>query len=293
MTAFESELRELLGLENVDYKYGLSKEALFHEAIANDRGRVRVDGPDDEQKAYPTRLGVDGPLVFYTDPSCTGRPVQDTFGVAWPEFEGDVWWKPDFQKYDPDAYQGLLGRVAEHLNAKNASLYVKDVFCGSDEEYAAPYRFVGEYAAHALFVHNMFPKDLVDVEESAETRWTMLNVPSFRCDPERDGSRSQRAVIVDLRNRICLVVGRADYCGVNKKSMFTIMNFMVPGLGHLSMHCSANVGESGDGAILFGLSGTGKTTLSADPHRKLIGDDEHAWTGRGVSNLEDGCYAKL
>ncbi len=293
MTAFESELRELLGLENVDYKYGLSKEALFHEAIANDRGRVRVDGPDDEQKAYPTRLGVDGPLVFYTDPSCTGRPVQDTFGVAWPEFEGDVWWKPDFQKYDPDAYQGLLGRVAEHLNAKNASLYVKDVFCGSDEEYAAPYRFVGEYAAHALFVHNMFPKDLVGVEEGAETRWTMLNVPSFRCDPERDGSRSQRAVIVDLRNRICLVVGRADYCGVNKKSMFTIMNFMVPGLGHLSMHCSANVGESGDGAILFGLSGTGKTTLSADPHRKLIGDDEHAWTGRGVSNLEDGCYAKL
>lgn len=293
MTAFESELRELLGLENVDYKYGFSKEALFHEAIANDRGRVRVDGPDDEQKAYPTRLGVDGPLVFYTDPSCTGRPVQDTFGVAWPEFEGDVWWKPDFQKYDPDAYQGLLGRVAEHLNAKNASLYVKDVFCGSDEEYAAPYRFVGEYAAHALFVHNMFPKDLVGVEEGAETRWTMLNVPSFRCDPERDGSRSQRAVIVDLRNRICLVVGRADYCGVNKKSMFTIMNFMVPGLGHLSMHCSANVGESGDGAILFGLSGTGKTTLSADPHRKLIGDDEHAWTGRGVSNLEDGCYAKL
>ena len=89
------------------------------------------------------------------------------------------------------------------------------------------------------------------------------------------------------------MVGRADYCGVNKKSMFTIMNFMVPGLGHLSMHCSANVGESGDGAILFGLSGTGKTTLSADPHRKLIGDDEHAWTGRGVSNLEDGCYAKL
>lgn len=291
--SFRAELRELLGLENVHYLHDLDKKQLFFEAIEHDRGRIRPGGPDDEQKAYPTKLGVDGPLVFYTDPTCTGRPVQDTFGVAWPEVEGEIWWKNDFQRYDPAAYEGLLRRVVRHLEDRNARLYVKDVYCGVDPEYAVPYRFVGEYAAHALFVHNMFPKNVHGVEDEAAKRWTMLNVSSFRCDPARDGSRSERVVILDFRNRICLVAGRADYCGVNKKSMFTVMNYLVPGLGHLSMHCSANVGDRGDCAILFGLSGTGKTTLSADPDRKLIGDDEHAWTAEGVSNLEDGCYAKL
>lgn len=290
---FSSELQELLGLTDVHYKYGMSKGELFDEAIANDRGRIRDGGPDDEQKAYPTALGKEGPLVFYTDPSCTGRPVQDTFGVAWPECEDAIWWKKDFQKYDPDAYEGLRKRVAEHLNAKRATLYVQDVFCGTDPGYSVPYRFVGEYATHAMFVNNMFPKGIEGVDDADQKRWTMVNVPSFRCDPARDGSLSERAVILDVRNRMCLVVGRADYCGVNKKSMFTIMNYILPNMRHLSMHCSANVGERGDCAILFGLSGTGKTTLSADPDRKLIGDDEHAWTNAGISNLEDGCYAKL
>lgn len=290
---FESELRDLLQLTDVDYKYGLTKEELFHEAIANDRGRVTPDGPDDQQKAFPTALGIDGPLVFYTDPSCTGRPVQDTFAVAWPETEDSVWWKKDFQKYDADAYEDLRKRVIEHLNEKRATLYVQDVYCGVDAEYAVPYRFVGEYASHAMFVHNMFPKGLEGVEDEAGKRWTMLNVPSFHCDPDRDGSRSNRVAIMDLRNRMALVCGRADYCGVNKKTMFTVMNYLLPTMQHLSMHCSANVGKDGDGAILFGLSGTGKTTLSADPVRELIGDDEHAWTNNGISNLEDGCYAKL
>jgi len=290
---FESELRDLLQLTDVTYKYGLAKEELFHEAIANDRGRVTADGPDDQQKAFPTALGIDGPLVFYTDPSCTGRPVQDTFAVAWPETEDAVWWKKDFQKYDAAAYEDLRARVVKHLNEKQATLYVQDVYCGVDAEYAVPYRFVGEYATHAMFVHNMFPKGIEGVADEADKRWTMLNVPSFHCDPDRDGSRSGRVVIMDLRNRMALVCGRADYCGVNKKTMFTVMNFLLPTMQNLSMHCSANVGKEGDGAILFGLSGTGKTTLSADPVRELIGDDEHAWTESGVSNLEDGCYAKL
>lgn len=290
---YASDLENLLQLRGVTYKYGLDKKELFHEAIANDRGRIRKDGPDDEQKAYPTKLGVDGPLVFYTDPSCTGRPVQDTFAVGWPEFDDQLWWKKDFQKYDPAAYEGLRARVVEHLNEKKAKLYVQDVYAGTDPEYAVPYRFVGEYATHAMFVHNMFPKGIQGVADEESKRWTMLNVPSFHCDPERDGSKSKRVVIMDLRNRIVLVCGRADYCGVNKKTMFTVMNYLLPTMQHLSMHCSANIGKAGDGAILFGLSGTGKTTLSADPHRELIGDDEHAWTGSGVSNLEDGCYAKL
>jgi phosphoenolpyruvate carboxykinase (ATP) len=289
---FQADLAQLLGLTSVTYKYGLEKDELFHEAIANDRGRVRRDGPSDEQKAYPTSLGVDGPLVYYTDPDCTGRRTKDTFAVAWPEVADTIWFKADLSPYDPEAYQGLLARVVEHLNAKNATLYVKDVFMGSDPTFAVPYRFVGEYATHAMFVHNMFPKGLT-VENEDARRWTMLNVPSFTCVPERDGSRSEVAVIIDARNRICLVAGRADYCGVNKKTIFTVGNYLMPLEGRLSMHCSANVGDNDDAAILFGLSGTGKTTLSADATRRLIGDDETIWSDNGLCNLEDGCYAKL
>ena len=207
--------------------------------------------------------------------------------------EDRIWWKKDFKKFDPAKYEGLRERVVEHLNRKQASLYVKDVFCGWDPSYAVPYRFVGEYATHAFFAHNMFPKDVQGVADPEGKRWTMLNVPSFRCDPDRDGTLSERAAILDFKHRIALVVGRADYCGVVKKSMFTVMNFLLPERSEMSAHCSANVGARGDCAILFGLSGTGKTTLSADPDRKLIGDDEHAWTKDGVSNYEDGCYAKL
>ena len=287
------DLEQRLGLKDVDTRINLSKDELFHEAIANDRGRVREGGPDDEQKAYPTKLGVDGPLVFYSDPTCTGRPVQDTFGVAHPELDDKVWWKGDFGKFDPDKFEALLKRVVTHLNEKKARLYVQDVYCGTDPEYAVPYRFVGEYATHAMFAHNMFPKDVPGIADAEAKRWTMINAPTFHCDPDRDGTRSARIVCLDFKNRIALVCGRADYCGVVKKSMFTVMNYMLPEMDHMSMHCSANVGERGDGAILFGLSGTGKTTLSADPDRQLIGDDEHAWTASGVSNLEDGCYAKL
>ena len=286
-------LERKLGLKGVDFRYNLPKGRLFEEAIANDRGRVRLDGPDTDRKCFPTRLGVDGPLVFHTDPTCTGRPVADTFAVAWPEVEGRIWWKDNLKPYDPEHYEGLLRRVAEHVNARGRPLYVQDVCAGTDPAYSVPYRFVGEYAVHAMFAHNMFPKHVEGMENGEDKRWTMLNVQSFRCDPERDGSLSDRAAIIDFRNRICLVAGRADYCGLVKKTIFTVMNFLLPDQGFLSMHCSANAGDRGDAAILFGLSGTGKTTLSADPDRRLIGDDETGWTETGISNLEDGCYAKL
>ena len=282
-----------LGLTEVTFKHNLSKEALFHESIANDRGRTRLDGPYTEQKSFPTKLGVNGPLVFYTDPTCTGRPVNDTFAVAWPEVNDEVWWKDNLKPFDPDKYQGLLKRVVAHLNQRKSSLYVQDVFAGSDPTYSVPYRFVGEFAVHAMFAHNMFPKQVDGIENPESKRWTMLNVQTYRCDPERDGSLSERAAIIDFKNRICLVAGPADYCGLVKKTIFTVMNFLLPNQGFLSMHCSGNTGPRGDTAILFGLSGTGKTTLSADPDRKLIGDDETGWTHTGVSNLEDGCYAKL
>jgi len=288
-----AELNAKFGLDSVEYLYGLTQDELFHAAIANDRGRVEIDGPSDQQKAYSTALGVDGPLVFYSDPTCTGRPVQDTFAVARASVVDTVWWKPGFAQFDPDKFDELVPRVVEHLNAKNAELYVTDVFCGWDPEFSEPYRFVGEYATHAYFCNIMFPKQVRDDADRAEAGWTLINSPSFVCDPERDGTRSERAVIIDIESRTALVLGRADYCGVNKKTMFTLMNYVLPTKGQLSMHCSANVGTDGDTAILFGLSGTGKTTLSADPNRLLIGDDEHVWSDAGISNFEDGCYAKL
>ncbi len=281
------------GLDAVDVRAGLSQDELFSAAVAGDRGRTRIDGGEHDQKAFATALGADGPLVFYSDPTCTGRPVQDTFAVAWPEVEDEVWWKSDFNRLDAACYSQLLERVLAHLNERHATLYTADVFCGWDPEFAVPYRLVSEYATHAYFANIMFPKQVRDDADRDVNGWTMINVPSFRCDPERDGTRSDRAVIMDLRNRLGLVTGRADYCGVVKKTMFTVMNFVLPDAKQLTMHCSANVDRNGNSAILFGLSGTGKTTLSADPHRSLIGDDEHVWTETGVSNFEDGCYAKL
>ena len=292
-TTVADQLATKFGLNNVQLHYGLSQNELFHAAIANDRGRIALDGPSDAQKAYATSLGEDGPLVYYGDPTCTGRPVQDTFAVAWPELVDEIWWKPDFKQFDPTKYEALLARVIDHLNTNNAELYSTDVFCGWDPKFAKPYRFVGEYATHAYFANIMFPNNVRDDIDRDADGWTMINVPSFHCDPERDGTASERAVIMDIKNKIGLVVGRADYCGVVKKTMFTVMNFALPAQGQLTMHCSANVGSDDDSAILFGLSGTGKTTLSADPDRLLIGDDEHVWTDDGVSNFEDGCYAKL
>ena len=289
----EQALHDQFGIKNVTLHYGLSQDELFFAAIENDRGRVTPEGRSDEQKAYQTALGVDGPLVYYSDPSCTGRPVDDTFAVARSEVNDTVWWKKGFTKFDPEAFDRLLTRVVEYLNEKQGSLYGTDVFCGWDPEFAEPYRFVGEYATHAYFCNIMFPKAVRDDSDRSEVGWTILNVPSFIAEPERDGTLSNRAVIMDIVNRVALVIGPADYCGVNKKTMFTVMNYVLPAKGQLSMHCSANVGPSNDSAILFGLSGTGKTTLSADPERLLIGDDEHVWTDLGVSNFEDGCYAKL
>ena len=288
-----AELHEQFGLETVSLEYGLSQDELFFAAIKNDRGRVDPNGDSNQQKAFQTALGVDGPLVYYTDPSCTGRPVTDTFAVARNSVIDTVWWKDGFGQFAPDKFDELLPRVVEHLNQKEAVLYVSDVFCGWDPEFSEPYRFIGEYATHAYFCNIMFPKNVRDDADRKLSGWTILNVPSFLAEPDRDGTNSNRAVIMDIENRVALVVGPADYCGVNKKTMFTVMNYVLPAKGQLSMHCSANVGDKEDSAILFGLSGTGKTTLSADPERLLIGDDEHVWTDSGVSNFEDGCYAKL
>lgn len=294
MLDIQQSLRDDWGIRTSRIHHNLTKSELFRAALKHDVGRTRQGGGNQDRKAYATKLGEDGPLVFLTDPDCTGRPVDDTYAVAWPEVESDIWWKDSFQKYDPDQYEQLLARVIKHLNEVAGSLYVQDVTVGHDAEYAIRYRFIGQYASHAYFAQNMFvPSGGISNGFDRTNSWTMLNVQTFRCEPERDGCRSDRVAVIDFRNRICLVAGPADYCGLVKKSIFTVMNFLLPNRGILSMHCSANIGSGGDSAILFGLSGTGKTTLSADPDRQLIGDDETGWADSGISNLENGCYAKL
>ena len=258
--SFDADLQDLLGLDrkSLQYEYCLTKPQLFNEAIKHDRGRISKGGGYRDQKAFATKLGSQGPLIFYTDPDATGRRVKDTFAAAYPEIEGKVWWKSDFSKYKPEQYERLLKRTVDYLNEKNGKLYVEDLFVGRDPSFAIPFRFVGEYATHALFAKTMFPDNVEGVHCPDDKRWTLLNVPSFLLNPERDGSRSDAAVIVDFRRRIALVAGPADYCGTIKKTMFTIMNYLLPDLGYLSMHSAANVGKRGDPAVLFGLSGTGK-----------------------------------
>lgn len=261
--SFDTDLQDLLGLDSksLQYEYNLTAAELFKEAIKCDRGRTYEGGGYHDQKAYATSIRSRGPLIFYTDPDATGRRVKDTFAAAYPEIENKVWWKSDFSKYDPEKYEKLLKRTVDYLNKKHGKLYVEDVFVGRDPSFAIPFRFVGEYATHALFTKIMFPKNIEGIHNPDEKRWTLLNVPSFLLDPQRDGSRSDAAVIVDFSRRIALVAGPADYCGSIKKTMFTVMNYLLPDLGYLSMHSAANVGEKGDSAVLFGLSGTGKVRL--------------------------------
>ncbi len=282
------------GLKCSRIHHNLSKPELFRAAIKHDVGRIHHNGGYHDHKAYATKLQAAGPLLFLTDPDCTGRPIDDTYAVAWPEVESDIWWKASLKPYDPDQYEPLLARVIEHLNQQDSNLYVQDVTVGHDADYAIAYRIICQYATHAYFAHNMFlPANGLPEQFDRRNCWTMLNVQTFRCEPERDGCHSERVAVLDFRNRICLVGGPADYCGLVKKSIFTVMNFLLPKRDILSMHCSANIGEGGDTSILFGLSGTGKTTLSADASRQLIGDDETGWSDSGVANLENGCYAKL
>ena len=231
-----------------------------------------------------------GPLVVHTGKH-TGRSPNDKFVVREPSTEQDVWWGKVNKAIDPAQYDGLYTRMVEHI--KGIDLFVQDVFVGADPQHCLPIRIINEFAWANLFSQNMFRRPKPE-ERSADFKpeFTVVCIPHFLANPAVDGTRSEVFIIVNFAKRQILI-GGTHYGGEIKKSIFTIMNYLMPRAGVLSMHCSANVGKAGDVALFFGLSGTGKTSLSADPARDLIGDDEHGWSDDGVFNFEGGCYAKV
>src|SRR5579883_1348856 len=230
-----------------------------------------------------------GPFAAVTSPH-TGRSPKDKFIVRAGASAADVEWGSVNQPLDPRHFETLLSDVRAYLS-DTPELFVQDLYIGADPAHRLRVRYVTPNAWHALFVRNMFirpaPSDLPGFEEN----FTVLHAPEFQAEPARHGTRTGTFIVLDLERRMILI-GGTRYAGELKKSMFTVMHYLMPKAGVLSMHCSANVGPTGDTALFFGLSGTGKTTLSADPERRLVGDDEHGWSDDGIFNFEGGCYAK-
>jgi phosphoenolpyruvate carboxykinase (ATP) len=230
-----------------------------------------------------------GSFVGITAPH-TGRSPEDKFVVREPETEDRIWWGKVNVRLEQDRFAVLLDDVREHLS--DQELYVSDLWAGADPQHRLNVRFVSPSAWHSVFVSNMFLNPPGDALDGFDPGFTVLHAPEMESDPARHGTRSATFIALDFAQRFVLI-GGTRYAGELKKSIFTVMNYLMPQEGVLPMHCSANVGGQGDVALFFGLSGTGKTTLSADPERGLIGDDEHGWSDRGVFNFEGGNYAKV
>lgn len=233
-------------------------------------------------------LASNGGLVAYTGKR-TGRSPKDRFIVRNAATADIVAWGAINQPLDQATYDNLRARALDYL--KGRDVYVLDARAGADPQSSLPLRVITEYAWHNLFARQLFIRLARDELATHTPAWTVISVPGFKTDPERDGVRSDAAIVLDFERREVLICG-TEYAGESKKSIFSVLNFILPPQGILPMHCSANEGRQGDVALFFGLSGTGKTSLSSDPERRLIGDDEHAWNENGVFNLEGGCYAK-
>ena len=256
------------GKLNVNWR----EEALYEAAIQ--RGEARV--------------AKGGALVVETGQH-TGRSARDKFTVRDEMTENTVWW--DFNvSMSPDHFEALWQDFRAHM--RDRELFVQELFGGADESHRLPVRVVNELAWHSLFIRHLLRRPSEAELDGFAADFTIINLPSFKADPERHGTRSETVIAVNFARRMVLI-GGTSYAGETKKSVFTILNYLLPERATMPMHCSVNVGEDNDPAIFFGLSGTGKTTLSADPKRKLIGDDEHGWSPDGLFNFEGGCYAKM
>lgn len=234
-------------------------------------------------------LTADGAVTAQTG-KYTGRSPKDRYIVEEPSSKDKIDWGTVNRPISSEIFDNLYTKVINHLSEKD-ELFVFKGFAGADESNRLAIQTVNEFAWHNLFVHQLFIRPTEEELQTHEAQFTIISAPTFKADPSIDGTDSETFIIVNMEKQIVLI-GGTEYAGEMKKSIFSIMNYLLPEKGIMPMHCSANVGEEGDVALFFGLSGTGKTTLSADSDRKLIGDDEHGWSDNGVFNIEGGCYAK-
>lgn len=266
-----------IGVSNLRLAYwNLTTEALYEEAVFRGEG--------------VTSRG--GPFIAHTGKH-TARSANDKFVVRHTDSENNIWWGVYNRPFEIEKFDALYARLLGYLQGKD--VFVQDVYAGADEKYRLPVRFVTEHAWHGMFIRNMFitPGSLEEYKRFVPD-FTIVAVPGFKSAPAVDNTNSETFIVLNFEKKLALV-GNTLYAGELKKSVFTLMNYLLPLEGVLSMHCSANVSpdDPNDVALFFGLSGTGKTTLSADPRRRLIGDDEHGWSDDGVFNFEGGCYAKV
>lgn len=264
---------DYLGLDNNKKAvWNLTPPELYEEAIQNGEAILTKD--------YALRV-LTGKY--------TGRSPEDKFIVDQPSIHDDIDWGDINRPAEEDVFENLFTKVTDYLQDKK--LYVKDLYAGADQKYQLNVRVVSEAAYHGLFAHNMFIRPDEHGLKSHDPDFTVLAAPNFKADPGKDGTRSETFILVNFDRKIILIGGTL-YSGEVKKGIFSVMNYLLPKRNVMAMHCSANMSEDGDTAVFFGLSGTGKTTLSSDPERILIGDDEHGWSEDGVFNIEGGCYAK-
>ena len=260
-----------LGLTWVDrISWNAPAPVLYQEAVARGEGLV-----------------AEGGGLVVTTGQHTGRSPNDKFVVRDATTENTIWWDNN-KPMSREHFEALRKDFMAHARLKN--VFVQDLVGGAEQAYALPTRVITEYAWHALFIQHLLI--VPENRTGFAPRLTIIDLPSFKADPARHGTRSETVIALDLANGLVLI-GGTQYAGEMKKSVFTVLNYLLPDKGVMPMHCSANVGQKGDSAVFFGLSGTGKTTLSADPSRTLIGDDEHGWSENGLFNFEGGCYAKV
>lgn len=274
------------------FGYSPSQVGLDRHGIT-EAGDVYWNLPPAELYEHAIRAGdgiiADNGAIACTTGEHTGRSPKDKFLVEESSSKDAIWWGPVNKTMSEAHFESLHKKIIHHYRSKN--LYVRDMYAGADESSSLKIRVVTETAWHNLFAAQLFIRPRTGTTGDHDPQFTILNAPTCLADPSTDGTNSSTFIVLNLAKKLVLIGGTA-YAGEIKKSIFTVMNYILPTSGVLSMHCSANVGKNNDVALFFGLSGTGKTTLSADPERRLIGDDEHGWNDRGVFNIEGGCYAK-
>ena len=267
--------------------YGLEKLGIIN-ASAVYRNLTPAQLTEHALRRGEGTLSNTGALVVKTG-KYTGRSANDKFIVDTPAVHDEIAWGKVNRPIEKSKYEAIKSKVIAYL--QNKEIFIFDGFAGADPKYMKGFRIINELASQNLFIHQLLRRPTAEQLAGFEADYTIIAAPGFKCIPEIDGTRSEAAILVDYEEKMVIICG-SQYAGEIKKSVFSVMNYVLPKMGVFPMHCSANIGKDGDAAVFFGLSGTGKTTLSADPNRMLIGDDEHGWADDSVFNFEGGCYAK-